>query len=105
MAVMAATYGLDLGRVDYEVYVGLAMNLPRLQMRQTFATAQGVSFALSEDQLPWTLWDGVAETEELAQEASWESNADRIFQKARRMAFGGTSRQSFSMGPFGMISG
>lgn len=72
---------------DYDTYVGLWLNLDRLQLRSAGAVAQGYAAAKSTDQLDRSWFDALVLEEAQVDELTFRSNFERL--KARVRARGG----------------
>jgi hypothetical protein len=70
MADAASIYGGALqGFIgsDYEMIVGLVLNVPREGVRQAEQVRMGASMAISEKPIPREWWDAVADSDDEAQ--------------------------------------
>lgn len=72
-----------LNGLNYEVFVGLFLNVKRNLNRLAYTYALGASIATSDDVIDAGFFDAVCETEEEAADLRFETNAARMLVKAR----------------------
>lgn len=72
-----------LNGLNYEVFVGLFLNVKRSINKWAYTQALGASIAASDDVVAHDFFDAVAETEEEAADLRFETNAARMLAKAR----------------------
>lgn len=80
MAVFGA--GVWQAPMTYELWVGLWMNLERVQLRKAFAVCQGVGLAHSEEPVAREYLDAIARCDAEVDELLFQVNAERQRHKA-----------------------
>jgi len=63
--------------LDYDQFVGLYLNIPRVQSQWAAAAAQGTSWSRTPGPLPWAYFDAVVDDEEEVQLAMAHGNSER----------------------------
>lgn len=85
---MLAFYGLKtFNALTYDLYVGLKMNLGRVRMHGAWAVMQGIKAAFAK-QLPESLFDAVAPSEDAAADMAMDANLELSRIEAVRAARG-----------------
>lgn len=75
--------------MDYELFVGMMLNVDEVFSRQSWVVADGYRLATTRGEVDSDWYESVAESKEEAKEIAWRANADRdehrVLEKIMRM--------------------
>lgn len=80
---MCSAYGLNVGNITYDEFVGLHLNLKRTMRRKAYMQAVANGISGSFDYLEYDWFDAIEDTEEEARELCWKTNSERATAMAR----------------------
>ncbi len=70
--------------MTYEEYVGLELNIRRLEWKQGYMMAQAIIVGMGYGNIPVAMMDAVASSDEEAESLAFDANAARQFQRAQQ---------------------